>query len=76
MNRVEILIEDLCNEIDYWKNRAVESEKGTKGWKTKCFENLNDSIAHGKKMCNIMIKSLLSADEEKLKENFKDEVSQ
>lgn len=27
MNRKEILIDDLCSEIDYWRNKAIQLEQ-------------------------------------------------
>ena len=70
MKREEILVMDLCHEIDYWKNQA-------RVWKKK-YDELNDehnqmvkeSIAHGSAMMGNFMMLALHSDEKTMTEAF------
>ncbi len=68
--RTEFLINDLCEEIDFYKEQMLHYKKLYEESEAKYSKLLDDSYKHSTDMCGIMIKSLLSADEKKLAENF------
>jgi hypothetical protein len=44
MNRKEILIDDLCSEIDYWRNKAINLEQEKEHYREQYLEVMKSSI--------------------------------
>lgn len=59
MNRYDILVSELCEEIDILKNRLIDVEERAKQYQDKYVALLNDSISHGQIMMNMTISELL-----------------
>jgi hypothetical protein len=65
MKTAEIKILDLCNEIDYWKDRCSEAEKDAKYWKDEYAKHLNESIAASQRgVANALLFALYASDDE------------
>lgn len=68
--RTAILINDLCETVDFYKEQMLHYKKLYEESEAKYSKLLDDSYKHSAEMCGITIKSLLSSDEKKLAENF------
>ncbi len=59
MNRADVLVRDLCAEIDFLRERLETSQENEKYWRDKYNTVLNDSIKHGEAMMGETITALL-----------------
>lgn len=59
MNRHDILVSELCEEIDMLKLRLESSKLEAKQWRDNFSALLDDSIRHGNHMMNLTITELL-----------------
>ena len=65
MKTAEIKFLDLCDEIDYWKERASEAEANANYWKNEYSKHLNESIISTKKdVANALMFALAVRDDE------------
>jgi hypothetical protein len=65
MKTVDIKFLDLCDEIDYWKERAEKAEKDAKYWQEEYSKHLNESLASAQKgVANALMFALSVRDDE------------
>jgi hypothetical protein len=64
MKTVDIEFYKLCNEIDYWEERAEYWEKEYRKMRKKYADLLSESINHNRIMTANILKAYLSKDEE------------
>ena len=57
--RIEILIDDLCTEIDRLEHKLDKANEEANYWRDKYQSVLNDSIRHNETMMGTMLTSLL-----------------
>ena len=57
--RHDILVSDLCDEIDDLTFRLEKAQAATKYWRDKFNEEINASISHSEKMIGSVIVALL-----------------
>lgn len=56
---------DLCEEIDYWKERAKKAEEDAEYWQTEYRKHLNESMISAKKgVANALMFALSVRDDE------------
>lgn len=70
MKTVDLYFSKLCCEIDVWKDESKYWKEEYKKLEEKFDKLLKDDISHANTMSGIMFKSIISANETKLKENF------
>jgi len=59
MKRSELLIEQLCREIDMLTFDLEESKENEKYWRDEYNKVVNESIAHSKQMIGAVLTSVL-----------------
>lgn len=62
MKRLDLLVSDLCEEVDFWKDRAESLEKELEIWKEKHRKSVSDSIHHSHEMMAGVVKLVLTKD--------------
>jgi hypothetical protein len=56
---------DLCEEIDYWKDRARKAEKDAEHWQTEYTKHVNEGLASAQKgVANALMFALSVRDDE------------
>lgn len=65
MKTADIKFLDLCEEIDYWKERAEAAEADAKYWKDEYSKHLSESLASAQKgVANALMFALSVRDDE------------
>ena len=67
MNRCDILVSDLCEELDLLKDQLEREKAEARHWREKYSALLDNSISHGNHMMNLTIKELLKIPEREAK---------
>jgi hypothetical protein len=65
MKTADIKFLDLCDEIDYWKERAMQAEKDAEYWQQEYSKHLNESLVSAQKgVANALMFALSVRDDE------------
>lgn len=65
MKTVDVKFYELCDEIDYWKERTKVAEDDAKYWKDEYSKHLNESLVSAQKgMANALMFALSVRDDE------------
>lgn len=65
MKTIDIKFSELCEEIDYWKERAKYAEESAEDWKNQYTTLLNESLATAQKgVANALMFALHATDDE------------
>lgn len=66
MKTTELKFYELCDEIDYWKERTREAEAQAQYWQDEYSRHLNESLASAKEgVANALMFALSVRDDEK-----------
>lgn len=61
--RIEVLIDDLCTEIDRLEYKLDKATEEANYWRDKCQSNLNDAVRHNEAMMGAALTALLCTEE-------------
>ena len=65
MKTADIKFLELCDEIDYWKERAKQAEEDAKYWQEEYSKHLNEGLVSAKKgVANALMFALSVRDDE------------
>jgi len=73
MKTIDIKISELCDEIDYWKERCFDAREELENIKAKYHKQTINSIKHNEHMMGNFLKLALTSDLTKLQKAFKEE---
>lgn len=59
-SRFDLLISELCEEIDYWKGRAKDAEERADNVQRQYSETLTRDIKHGEKMMGMLLMATIN----------------
>lgn len=65
MKTIDIKFSELCDEIDFWKERSEQAEQDAEYWKNQYQTLLNESLINAKKgVANALMFALHATDDE------------
>lgn len=68
--RINILIDELCTEVDYWKSRCLVVEAELKRLKEKRHKEVIKSIKHNEAMMSNFLKLALTSNKKQMQKAF------